>query len=208
MWNGTNYSSCPVRIYHPYPLPCSCNVRPEGRSPGAKNKEIIRKPLSGAKGWAGKSPHYKRYGFIDPLLRCSVRGKDVRRGRPPLMASHWAGRKKTISVLFPNVCMPSVLFTFWLWKINIINGEIMESFLSCLSTVEFLLVHIRWLTHVNCVCEWVDESAVVVGRVSKETLQSCFDWPITARVFIIVTAMKISYKLLNVKKIPKSCIIN
>uniref|UniRef100_A0A8C1MMC2 Ubiquitin-like protein 3 n=1 Tax=Cyprinus carpio TaxID=7962 RepID=A0A8C1MMC2_CYPCA len=39
-----------VRIYHPYPLPCSSNVRQERQSPGAKNKETIRKPRSGSKG--------------------------------------------------------------------------------------------------------------------------------------------------------------
>lgn len=87
-------------------------MRPEGHSPGAKNKEIIRKPLSGAKGWAGKSPHYKRSGFMDPLQRCCIRGKNVRWGWPALMASHWARRKKQLSVLFPNVCKPSVLFAF------------------------------------------------------------------------------------------------
>jgi len=52
-------------------------MRPEGHSPGAKNKEITRKPLSGAKGWAVKSLHYKHYGFMDPLLHCCILSKCV-----------------------------------------------------------------------------------------------------------------------------------
>lgn len=143
-------------------------MRPEGRSLPSDAQNIREFPKSFWPDEAAglESLHYKCYGFMDVLLgwRCEQGGRHR-------MGPHWARRKQNV---FYFSIFVSCLFSlpFDCGKLILLMA-FCKSFLSCLSMVEFLWVHIKWPTweseRMKVFCK---DGAVVVDEVSTETVSN------------------------------------